>query len=252
MSSDRDAARPLAAGSGPVPHLAGGEGSGGGEGLLCHIGEVAARWDPCGHRFVERWVAGELPLAELRLYASESYHALLGLAQAWYQVAGEADGVLAVGLARHASAARQELDDWLAFAKATGWRGWSAAYFGEDPLPATEECALVWSGAFNRGIAERLACLFVVEACRPPVCLALLKGLFAAYGMAGEKETRWFYAHAWESESRIGCLREALLDSASQAEMESMVAQVEAACRAGWRLLDGVDEQHRQRGANVI
>jgi pyrroloquinoline quinone (PQQ) biosynthesis protein C len=170
------------------------------------------------HPFCARWAAGELSACELADYASEYDHAVVAIAAAAARAA-DLDP-------RFAEAAAEELrqvSTWRAFARAVGWGGVAAWRYGEEPLPQTEECAWVWSGAGAETAAELLELLRAVDAIQAPLGEVMLNGLSRHYGFAeADAGTEYFSLHA-------ALPGEA--PSSRSAEVEDVY----------WKLLDGVE-----------
>jgi pyrroloquinoline-quinone synthase len=191
--------------------------------LLERIDEARERWNVLRHPFYVRWERGELSRDELAFYAGEYRHAVVALAGA----------AASSGDAAHAREEREHVSLWDDFAAALD------APAARDPLPQTRECAEAWSPEDE---LEALAVLSAVEAAQPAISETKLCGLVDHYGFEpGTPGTRYFELHAERDVEHAREARAWLCERAAPKDEDRLAAAAEAALRANWTLLDGVE-----------
>jgi pyrroloquinoline quinone (PQQ) biosynthesis protein C len=169
---------------------------------------------------------------------------VVALATAARRAAAGADGLLGEQLARHAEEARAHVELWRRFAHGVGWGCGSAWHYGEDPLAETVACARAWAGNPDRSLAAHLVTLYAVESVQPRVAQLALDGLRAHYGVADGPATAWFRARIAAGD-RAGLVRAGLAGLLRGGDdddaADALLRQAEAAHRAHWELLDGLE-----------
>jgi len=135
------------------------------------------RYDVFAHPFYVRWSAGELKDGELRDFAEEHDHLILTLATVARGAAAKAEGLLGDVLADHVAVVDERAEQWLDFAKESGWGAGTAWHFGEDPYPETVDCVSVWLGDPSRRLALDLVTLIAAETELDAVVRSGLAGL---------------------------------------------------------------------------
>jgi pyrroloquinoline-quinone synthase len=191
--------------------------------LLKRIDEARERWNVLRHPFYVRWERGELSRDELAFYAGEYRHAVVALAGAAASSGDEG----------HAREEREHVALWDDFAAAL------EAPVARDPLPHTRECAEAWSPEDE---LEALAVLAAVEASQPAISETKLRGLVDHYGFEpGTPGTRYFELHAERDVEHAREARAWLAGRATAEDGDRLAAAGEAALRANWTLLDGVE-----------
>lgn len=195
--------------------------------LFDRLEAVSDRWNVLRHPFYRRWERGELSREELSYYAGEYRHAVVALA----------------GLARtasdrgHAAEEAAHVELWDDFAAALG------ADLERAPRAETAACAETWSG---EGV-EGAAALWAIESAQPEISRTKLEGLVRWYGFEQHtKGTRYFELHA-ERDHEHAELSRRVLERARPEEEDGIVAAAEAALRANWELLDGVERFGTER-----
>jgi len=188
--------------------------------LFAQIDAVREAWNVLHHPFYARWSRGELTREELARYAGQYRHAVVALAEG-AQRAGSA----------HAEEERTHVALWDEFLAAVG--GDASA----DALPETEECAAAWSGEHADELAS-VAALFAIEAAQPAISETKRIGLERFYAC---EATRYFDVHAELDHEHAAEGRAELAARATDADVPRLVAAAEAALRANWHLLDGVE-----------
>jgi pyrroloquinoline quinone (PQQ) biosynthesis protein C len=192
--------------------------------------------DVLAHPFYQRWASGELGSGDLAVYSSEYEHAVTAISTASRRAASLAGGPLDC----HSVEEEEHVGLWRSFAKATGWDRCAWAY-GEEPLPGTVECARVWAGDDDRGLAEHLAALYAIESAQPAISETKLSGLLDHYGFSAGAATEYFRLHAVVDHQHAKLMRSQLEGLLDRVDPQPLLAQAEAVHRSYWRLLDDVE-----------
>lgn len=199
------------------------------------------------HPFYRRWTAGELARQDLATYARVYYP----------HVAAFPDYLAAAAERAELPAVRAELRDNLheeltePQAHAQLWLRFAAAV-GVDPatLPAAPP-----SGAAQRTVQEfhrlcagstasALAALYAYESQQPEVSRRKIAGLSEHYGVSDPSALSYWSVHAEaDLRHRDGERRALALCLAAGASADEVLAGGEAALKAYWNLLDGVNEE---------
>jgi pyrroloquinoline-quinone synthase len=189
--------------------------------LIDRIDEARTRWNVLDHPFYLRWERGELSREDLAYYAGEYRHAVVALA----------DAAAVGGDSEHAAEEVAHIDLWDDFAAAL------EAPLDREPSTETRECATAWR---SEDSLEARAVLYAVESGQPAISQTKLTGLVDHYGFtAGTKATEYFELHADRDHEHAAASAE-VLRNAAPADADRLVAAAEAALKANWRLLDGV------------
>ena len=191
--------------------------------LFEQIRQAQERWNVLRHPFYVRWEQGELSREELQTYAGQYRHAVAAVAQAAGQAATLGDDGHAAEEAAHV----------------TLWDAWAASLGAgrAEASPETAECAERWAPT-DPLVAT--AVLYAVESAQPAIAETKLRGLVEHYGFAEGPATEYFALHAKRDIEHAAEARDALVE-ASPRDEDGLVAVAEAALRANWELLDGVD-----------
>jgi pyrroloquinoline quinone (PQQ) biosynthesis protein C len=201
------------------------------------MGERQVRWDATSHPFLRRWADGKLRSGELAEYAGEYDHLVVATAAAWRRAAETGD----VRYERRAVEAEEEVHLWRAFSKRTGWGGWGAWFYAEDPLPATVECSRVWAGGPERGLPEQMVTLCAIESLSAATCRIKLAGLLEHYGFDDGPATEYLWRRATGGGEKSLLTSGWLAESLSQGDSTAMLEHVEAVHRAHWLMLDDLE-----------
>ena len=190
--------------------------------LIDRIDEARTRWNVLDHPFYLRWERGELSREDLAYYAGEYRHAVVALA----------DAAAVGGDSEHAAEEAAHIDLWDDFAAAL------EAPLDREPSTETRECATAWRSDDS---LEARAVLYAVESGQPAISRTKLTGLVDHYGFtAGTKATEYFELHADRDHEHAAASAEVLRNAAPE-DADRLVAAAEAALKANWRLLDGVE-----------
>jgi len=190
--------------------------------LIDRIDEARTRWNVLDHPFYLRWERGELSREDLAYYAGEYRHAVVALA----------DAAAVGGDSEHAAEEAAHIDLWDDFAAAL------EAPLDREPSTETRECATAWR---SEDSLEARAVLYAVESGQPAISQTKLTGLVDHYGFtAGTKATEYFELHADRDHEHAAASAEVLRNAAPE-DADRLVAAAEAALKANWRLLDGVE-----------
>jgi len=189
--------------------------------VIERIDEARARWNVLDHPFYARWERGDLSREDLAYYAGEYRHAVVALA----------DAAAVGGDSKHAAEEAAHIDLWDDFAAAL------EAPLDREPTTETRECATAWR---SEDSLEARAVLYAVESGQPAISQTKLTGLVDHYGFtASTKATEYFELHADRDHEHAAASAE-VLGNAASADADRLVAAAEAALKANWRLLDGV------------
>ena len=191
--------------------------------LIDLIDEARKRWDVLKHPFYVRWERGDLTREELAYYAGEYRHAVVALARA----------AEAAGDEQHAREESEHIALWDDFAAALD------APLEREPAAETRACAHAWA---RDDRLEALAVLYAIESAQPAISETKLRGLVEHYGFAEGPATEYFALHAKRDIEHAAEARDALV-AAGPSEGDGALAAAEAALRANWELLDGVDRR---------
>jgi pyrroloquinoline-quinone synthase len=181
------------------------------------------RWNVLEHSFYVRWSAGELSHEELSFYAGEYRHAVVALAAA----------VRATGQEEHAAEEEAHIELWDRFADAVG------APRSVSPRPETLACAEAWTA--GRDELESLVASFAVESGQPAISKTKLDGLVRHYGLNEGPATEYFALHAERDIEHAAESRTLIEQRLEGADHDRLLDVAEAALRANWELLDGVE-----------
>ena len=209
--------------------------------LLAEIRHRQDCWPGRRHRFHQRWFAGELTADELQTYAGEHHHVVVALADVTRRAAALADGMLREELVRHGAQRERGLDQWCAFALATGWSGSAGWYFAADPLPETTAAAAVWVGDARRSLAEHLVTLYALETAHAEVAQPQFDALLGHYGFDTDDSTGYFSGGCQGDSGSFGLIEAALIGRLPVTDPFALIRRAELTYRAYWDLLDGID-----------
>jgi pyrroloquinoline-quinone synthase len=182
-----------------------------------------------------RWSAGELTRDELSWYAGEYRHAVVALAEATAATARAAEPAIRAQIEEHAAEEAEHIELWDAFARAVG------ADLEQEPASETAECAAAWTAAGDA--LEGLVVLYAIESAQPAISHTKLDGLLEHYGIGEPLAISYFSLHAERDHEHAAQSRELIEERMEGADDDRLVAVAEAALRANWTLLDGVERQ---------
>lgn len=205
--------------------------------MFSQLEAIGDRWNVLRHPFYVRWSAGELTREELAFYAGEYRHAVVALADATDGAARTAtEAALREELEGHAAEERAHVGLWDDFAAAVG----APAALEREPLPDTAACVEAWTAGGD--VEESLVILYAVESAQPGVSATKLAGLVEHHGFdRDDPATAYFTLHAAREHEHAAQARTALEERVAPEDTERLVAAAEAALRANWGLLDGVE-----------
>jgi pyrroloquinoline-quinone synthase len=217
-----------------------------------------AEYDLLCHPFYRAWAAGELTREDLQEYAREYYHhvkafptylAELGIRLEEGELrravlANMSDEKGGEDLYGEPSPAHSEL--WLDFAEGMGA---SRNMRGHTPLPAIKRLVSFFHQVARQGTPEEaLATFYAYESQVPRVAQEKARGLEHKYG-ADTKTRGYFTLHTTADLSHSRVWQHQLakqLESNPQAA-EKALASGEAAAKALWNALDGIEERRIAR-----
>ena len=201
------------------------------ESIWERIEAARQRWNVLEHPFYQRWSAGELSREELARYSGQYRHAVGAVAEISATIAAGAPE--RSDLRAHADEEAAHVELWDGFVRAAG--GDVAA----EPTPETRECVAEWTA--DRGTVANLARLYAIESGQPAISRTKREGLLERYGFEDGSGTAYFRVHETRDVEHAGEARELIAELAADGDAESVVAEAEAAFKANWRLLDGVE-----------
>jgi pyrroloquinoline-quinone synthase len=193
--------------------------------LFERIRQAQDRWNVLRHPFYVRWEDGELSREELQTYAGQYRHAVAAVADAAKQAAVLGDDGHAAEEAVHL----------------TLWDAWAASLGGgrAEPSPETAECAERWAPA---DALAATAVLYAVESAQPAIAETKLRGLLEHYGYRQDSPAlSYFRVHAERDHAHAARAAAILGGRPSDADDHALGDAAEAALRANWSLLDGVE-----------
>jgi len=213
-----------------------------------------AKYDLLSHPFYQAWAAGQLTREELRQYAEDYYLHVVAFPTYLAELAIRLDeselrrAVLAnmadeKGLADSTDAegmAHSEM--WLDFAEGMGARRRVRPF---RPLAEMNELMTFFHRVAGEGTPEEaLAAFYVYESQVPRVAKEKARGLQEIYG-ADEKTCRYFTLHTTADVHHSQVWKQQLAKrlEAHPEAAEKALESAEAAAKALWRALDGIDAQ---------
>jgi pyrroloquinoline-quinone synthase len=219
-----------------------------------------AKYDMLGHPFYKAWAAGELTREDLQEYARDYYHHVDAfptyLAELSIRLedgelrravlANMSDEKGAEDLYGEPSPAHSEL--WLDFAEGMGA---SRNMRGHTPLPAIKRLVGFFHEVAQQGTPEEaLATFYAYESQVPRVAREKARGLEHMYGADG-KTRRYFTLHTTADvyHSRVWRQQLAKQLEANPQAPEKALESGEAAAKALWNALDGIEERRMARAA---
>jgi pyrroloquinoline-quinone synthase len=219
-----------------------------------------ARYDLLCHPFYKAWAAGELTREDLQEYAREYYHHVkafpIHLAELGTRLEdGELQRAVLANMSDEKggenpygepSPSHSEL--WLDFAEGVGA---SRNMRGHTPPPAVKDLVGLFHRVAQQGTPEEaLATFYAYEAQVPRVAQEKARGLEQMYGADG-KTRGYFTLHSTADVYHSRVWRRQLakqLESNPQAA-EKALESGEAAAKALWNALDGIEERRMARAA---
>jgi pyrroloquinoline-quinone synthase len=219
-----------------------------------------AKYDLLCHPFYKAWSAGELTREDLREYALDYYqhvHAFPSYLAAFALRLNEGELRRAVlanmrdeqggeNAAGEPGTAHSDL--WLDFAQGMGA---ARSGFGHKAVAEVRDLVAYFSTVASGGTPEEaLAAFYAYESQVPSVAKEKDRGLRALYG-ANEETTRYFSLHATADVYHSNVWREQLGKrvAANPETAEKALASAEAAAKALWIALDGIEERRMEPAA---
>ncbi|HKJ37099.1 MAG TPA: iron-containing redox enzyme family protein [Solirubrobacterales bacterium] len=197
------------------------------------IEEARSRWNVLEHPFYVAWSSGALSEDQLAHYSGQYRQAVEAIAGLSGYVAGELPD--RPELADHAREEAEHVSMWDGFVDAVGGERAATAN------PETADCVAEWTR--EDGAVAALARLYAIESGQPDISRTKLEGLAEHYGVPEGPGTEYFTVHRGRDVEHAAEGRELLasLLAADPEAAEGAVEAAEAAMRANWKLLDGVN-----------
>lgn len=197
------------------------------------IEEARSRWNVLEHPFYQRWSMGELSREELAAYSGQYRHATAAIAELSADVAESAPDAERDGLLRHAAEEHAHIALWDGFVDAVGGEK------GAAPNAETAECVEAWTRGGDR--LAKLVRLYAIESGQPAISKTKREGLAEHYGIGDGPGNEYFRLHEKADVHHAAEGRSLVEEHLDDADPDALVAAAEAAFRANWRLLDGVE-----------
>jgi pyrroloquinoline-quinone synthase len=219
-----------------------------------------AKYDLLCHPFYKAWGAGELTREDLREYALDYYQhvqAFPTYLAAFALRLNEGELRRAVlanmrdeqgGEETSGEAGESHSDIWLDFAEGMGA---ARAGFGHKAVPEVRRLISHFSDVASEGTPEEaLAGFYAYESQVPRIATEKDRGLRELYG-ADEQTTRYFTLHATADVYHANVWKEQLMKrvEANPETAEKALTAAEAAAKALWTALDGIEERRMVKAA---
>jgi pyrroloquinoline-quinone synthase len=219
-----------------------------------------AKYDLLCHPFYKAWGAGELTREDLREYALDYYQHVQAFptylaAFALRLNEGELRRAVLANMRDEqgggdASEEKGEShsDMWLDFAEGMGA---ACAGFGHKAVPEVRRLISHFSDVASEGTPEEaLAAFYAYESQVPRIATEKDRGLRELYG-ADEQTTRYFTLHATADVYHANVWKEQLMKrvEANPETAEKALTAAEAAAKALWTALDGIEERRMVKAA---
>jgi pyrroloquinoline-quinone synthase len=219
-----------------------------------------AKYDLLCHPFYRAWSAGELTREDLREYALDYYQhvqAFPTYLAAFALRLNEGELRRAVlanmrdeqgGEGASGEKAESHSDMWLGFAEGMGA---ARAGFGHKAVPELRRLISHFSDVASEGTPEEsLAAFYAYESQVPRIATEKDRGLRESYG-ADEQTTRYFTLHATADVYHANVWKEQLTKrvEANPETAEKALTAAEAAAKALWTALDGIEERRMVKAA---
>ncbi|MGH9492023.1 MAG: CADD family putative folate metabolism protein [Terriglobales bacterium] len=216
--------------------------------------ERISKYDLLCHPFYKAWAAGELTREELRAYAADYYPHVAAFPEYLRAAAARTvDGGLRAALLLNRAdemgadypGARPHEELWLDFAEGMGAQREEVRR--HTPIPEVEELMASFRRVAEEGSsAEALAAFYAYESQVPRVAKEKARGLRELYG-ADARSYGYFTLHQTADVHHAQVWKQQL-ERELAADPEAAAAALEAAeaaARALWRALDGIEERRQ-------
>ena len=213
-----------------------------------------AKYDLLCHPFYKAWAAGELTREELRAYAADYYPQVAAFPEylrraAVRTVDGELRGALLLNRADELGAdypgGRPHEELWLDFAEGMGAEREEVRQ--HTPLPEVQELMASFRRVAEEGsAAAALAAFYAYESQVPRVAQEKARGLRELYG-ADARSCGYFTLHQTADVHHAQVWKQQLERelAANPEAAGGALEAAEAAARALWRALDGIEERRQ-------
>ena len=219
-----------------------------------------AKYDLLCHPFYKAWAAGELTREDLRAYAADYYPHVAAFPEHLGKLAartldGGLRGALLTNRADELGAdypgGRPHQELWLDFAEGMGAQRQEVR--GHSPIPEIQELMAAFRRVAEEGsAAEALAAFYAYESQVPRVAKEKARGLRERYG--ADPSTRGYFTLHQTADVHHAQVWKEQLERELAADPEAAdgaLDAAEAAARALWKALDGIEERRAGRHAAV-
>jgi pyrroloquinoline-quinone synthase len=219
-----------------------------------------ARYDLLCHPFYQAWAAGQLTREDLRQYAEHYYQHVKAFPTYLAELAmrlddGDLRRAVLANMAEEKGtedaadeSQREHAELWLDFAEGMGARRKAVA---QTPLPAIQGLTAFFHRMASEGTPEEaLAAFYAYESQVPRVAQEKARGLKEMYG-ADERTCAYFTLHTTADIYHSQVWRKQLEKriKTHPETAEKALAAAEAAAKALWSALDGIEESRKAQAA---
>lgn len=199
------------------------------------------------HPFYQAWQMGQLSLEDLRYYAGQYYHHVKHFPRYVSSAHSVCEDLpvrqmLLENLTEEEKGEENHPELWLRFSEGLGLS--REGVLGTPAQNETSQCVEAFYSLTRSHPLAALAALYAYESQIPAVSATKMKGLEDFYGIKDDRSRKFFKVHeeadVWHSRVE----REAIQKMAhgNPQGRQLVKRSVESACKAVWKLLDGVVE----------
>ena len=210
-----------------------------------------ARHDLLTHPFYQAWAKGELTRDDLRNYAMQYFHHVAAFPDylEMFESRPQLDGELMQAVAENRAGEDGHAELWLDFAEGMGAD--RASVSSEQPLAEIQALIDTFQNVAREGsAAEALAAFYAYESQVPRIAAEKARGLRERYG-ADEKTCTYFTLHETADLYHSQVWKQQLTRqiAARPEDAPKALEAAEAAAKALWRALDGIEQRRAAHAA---
>jgi pyrroloquinoline-quinone synthase len=213
--------------------------------VVAEIDRAIQRHHLLQHPFYEKWQAGTLSRAKLRLYAQQYYWHVenfpIHLADLARRTRGRLREVMLENLSKEENPSAPHPKLWRDFAAALNVN--EESLWLSVPLPGIEALVARYRTVCRESpVPEAVAALYAYEAQVPEISMRKMEGLRKHYGITGKKGLAYFEIHEETDRLHRAAWRNWLEEASDDVEPGRILATVETALQALWGALDAVEQ----------